>query len=134
MFKLLFSWVASLLGKKDNLVRSSAEFYAESSRSHEWRSLSSNFLNGKKCAICGSFENLEAHHKKAFHEHPELELDISNLVALCRNPSKNCHFVFGHLMNWSTTNHDIDNTIKYFQLLIKKAKMNASRRIKHNSG
>lgn len=95
-------------------------------RHPKWKLLRDNFVNGKKCAACGGKEQLQAHHKKPFHLFPELELDEKNLIVLCEHPSKNCHFVFGHLMNWSTYNHDIDNTLSYFQILKKTAKMNAN--------
>lgn len=95
-------------------------------RDPKWKPLRDNFIKGKKCAACGCVDNLQAHHKKPFHLFPELELDEKNLVVLCENPAKNCHFVFGHLMNWSTYNHDIDNTLSYFQILKKTAKMNAN--------
>jgi hypothetical protein len=95
-------------------------------RHPKWKLLRDGFITGKKCAACGGKEHLQAHHKKPFHLFPELELEEKNLIVLCEHPSKNCHFVFGHLMNWSTYNHDIDNTISYFQILKKTAKMNAA--------
>jgi 5-methylcytosine-specific restriction protein A len=134
MLKALFNWLLSLFKPNNYFGASSAEFVTEAARDPSWHTLSSNFLKGKKCAICGSPDNLEAHHKKAFHTNPELELDLNNLIPLCRNPARNCHFVFGHLMNWKTINHDIDNTVQYFQLLIKKAKIEASRHENKNTG
>lgn len=132
MFKIIYNWIASYFKPKDPFCANSVDFFTEAVRSPEWKTVSNDFLKGKKCAICGSSDNLEAHHKKSFKEHPELELDLSNLMPLCRNPSRNCHFVFGHLMNWKTINHDIDNTVPYFQLLIKKAKIDASRHENNN--
>lgn len=40
-------------------------------------------LRDKKCVRCGARGNLQAHHIKPFDRHPELELDLSNGVALC---------------------------------------------------
>jgi hypothetical protein len=69
-------------------------------RSPHWPHVRAAFLHGKACAACGGSENLEAHHKKPFHLHPDLELDPSNLICLCEKPSHNCHFIFGHAGNW----------------------------------
>lgn len=53
------------------------------------------------CVACGRSKDLEVHHMQPYHEHPELELDPGNLITLCAQP---CHFVFGHLLNWSRSN------------------------------
>lgn len=39
------------------------------------------------CHLCGSKNNLVAHHKKGFSEFPELRLDIDNGITLCHD----CH-------------------------------------------
>lgn len=118
MFKKLTCWIQSFFVKSD-------EFQIQGGkRSPSWHTLRNNFLTNKRCAVCNSDKDLEAHHKKPFHEHPELELDENNLVALCSR----CHFAIGHLFNYSMYNHDIDNTIVYFQLLIKRAKAHLKRR------
>jgi hypothetical protein len=120
MFEKLTCWVKSLFVKP-------AEFQVQGGkRSSAWYPLRNSFLANKRCAVCNTDKDLEAHHKKPFHEYPELELDESNLVALCSR----CHFVIGHLFNYSMYNHDIDNTITYFQLIIKKAKAHLK---KHSS-
>lgn len=49
------------------------------------------------CAACGRSKDLEVHHIKPYHEHPERELDPTNLVTLCADP---CHLVFGHLLDF----------------------------------
>jgi 5-methylcytosine-specific restriction protein A len=128
MLSKFFDWVRSLVSKPEPVSTAKNDFFAEASRDPRWKPFRNNYLVNKRCAICDSTENLELHHKKSFHDHPELELDPGNVVALCENPSRNCHFVFGHLMNWRLVNDDIDNTIMYFQLLRKKAKMKANRR------
>jgi 5-methylcytosine-specific restriction protein A len=62
-------------------------------RSSRWQDVRDEFLEDAECLACGTREKLEAHHVRPFHEHPELELERSNLVALCRTH----HLVFGHL-------------------------------------
>ena len=127
MLSNLLSWLYSLIFKPEPVLTAKTDFFAEAARDPKWRTFRNNYLVDKRCAICDSPENLELHHKKAFRDHPELELSSDNVVALCENPSRNCHFVFGHLMNWRLINDDLDNTIRYFQLLRKKAKMKANR-------
>lgn len=46
------------------------------------------------CAGCG-FTHVEVHHVKPFHLFPELELDETNLITLCRS-GNNCHLLIGH--------------------------------------
>lgn len=114
--------IASYLTKRKSDV-----FEVASDRSGQWRTLRNKLVKNSKCAICGSSKNLQAHHKKPFKDFPELELDPDNIVILCESPARNCHFVFGHLFNWSSYNDDIVNTIQYFQIIIKKAKMRTYR-------
>ena len=56
------------------------------------------------CAACGRSGDMEVHHVQSYHEHPELELDRSNLITLCAEP---CHLVHGHLMSWRRTNAEV---------------------------
>lgn len=48
------------------------------------------------CECCGSKIKLNVHHKKPFHLYPTLELDPTNLITLCMDPSKECHLKIGH--------------------------------------
>ena len=59
------------------------------------------------CAACGSTEHLTVHHVVPFHDDPSKELDEDNLITLCENPSHNCHFIFGHLLNWKSSNPNV---------------------------
>jgi len=127
MFSKIANWAYSLFNQTVYGVKSRADFYTEAARDSKWRSFRKVQLVNKKCAICDGTEGLELHHKKSFHDSPELELDPDNVMVLCDNHPRNCHFIFGHLMNWRFINDDIDNTVEYFQLLRKKAKMKASR-------
>lgn len=73
-------------------------------RSPQWRSVRATYLKSHPdCAACGTTDDLEVHHIKPYHEHPELELEPSNLITLCREH----HLRLGHLCttgksNWAT--------------------------------
>jgi 5-methylcytosine-specific restriction protein A len=127
MLRRLIDWFSNLFIKTDVVLTAKTEFIAEASRDHRWNDFKNKLVAGKKCAICGSVENLTGHHKKPFFQYPELELDPANIEILCENPSRNCHFIFGHLMNWRTYNDDLDNTIAYFQLLRNRARIRLKR-------
>lgn len=84
-------------------------------RSKFWSKLRKQFIkDNKTCAICGSKHKLEVHHKLPFNTHPELELDINNLITLCENKKYgvNCHLLFGHLGNYKRYNPNIEEDIK----------------------
>ncbi len=85
-------------------------------RSPKWKTVRNNFVKENSCcAICGKTENLNVHHKIPFSYNPSLELDENNLVVLCENDNLNCHFVFGHLMDWRNYNPDIDKDIEVWR-------------------
>lgn len=77
----------------------------EAHRSSQWPRVRREHLelNGS-CKACGAVKNLEVHHIAPFHLSPEQELDPFNLVTLCETPSHNCHFLFGHLLDWRAYN------------------------------
>lgn len=80
-------------------------------RSPKWPTVRRAWLqNHPTCAACGSKKALEVHHIKAFHEHPELELDPQNLMSLC-DGSNSCHRTWGHLYNWKLTNPSVVDDI-----------------------
>jgi hypothetical protein len=84
-------------------------------RSSKWRGVRVEFLkNNPSCAVCGSKENVVPHHKVPFHADPSLELEPSNLIALCENKSFNCHFFFGHLKNWVDCNPRVEEDAVYW--------------------
>jgi 5-methylcytosine-specific restriction endonuclease McrA len=72
----------------------------ETQRSSRWPKVRDAFARGKSCAACGTRSSIEVHHLQPFHLVPLLELEVSNLVALCRS----CHLVFGHLHSWESHN------------------------------
>lgn len=50
------------------------------------------YRDGFKCVKCGSEYKTEAHHIKPVHSHPELILDVSNGMTLCKKCHKEiCH-------------------------------------------
>lgn len=85
-------------------------------RSPLWDDVRAEFLSKvKECAACGAKEKIEAHHVKAFHTNPELELRIQNLRALCDGPER-CHLELGHSLlggkpNWKVNNPNVDADI-----------------------
>ena len=77
----------------------------ESNRSPEWPNIRKQHLAKQPyCQACGSKNNLEVHHIEPFHVNPSRELDPNNLITLC---GKNCHFIFGHLMDYSSWNVNV---------------------------
>ena len=71
------------------------------SRSQHWPTVRKHFIESHPaCEACGTKDDLNVHHVKPFHEFPELELDPSNLITLCREH----HFAVGHLGNWNKAN------------------------------
>lgn len=91
-------------------------------RSGKWISVRKAFLekNGK-CAVCGGNKQLEVHHKKPFHQNPELELDTNNLITLCesKNNGVTCHLLYGHLGNYKSINVNVDHDVKIWNDKIK---------------
>lgn len=76
-------------------------------RSPQWPKVRNDFIKkNPKCAVCGGTKDLNVHHKKPYHLHPELELDETNLITLC-NYSVH-HLWFGHLGNFQSYNVDVE--------------------------
>lgn len=51
------------------------------------------------------------HHIEPFHVNPSRELDPDNFITLC---GKNCHLVFGHLMDYTSWNTDVVQDAKVY--------------------
>lgn len=82
-------------------------------RSSKWPKLRRHFLYGhSRCACCGRTTKLEVHHIKDFSTHPELELNYSNLITLCRNGTQ-CHLAIGHLGDWKRANSCVADDAAY---------------------
>jgi len=70
-------------------------------RSSKWSAVRRDFLKlHPACEACGSTDDLNVHHIQPFNVAPELELDPTNLITLCRKH----HFEVGHLGNWKSAN------------------------------
>ena len=82
-------------------------------RSSKWRTVRKKFMKGKTCAVCGATKSLECHHIKDFSTNPELELEPTNLLALC-DGSMRCHRIWGHLGNWKSINDTIVKDAAWF--------------------
>lgn len=58
----------------------------------------------KYCEVCekkgGLFKPLELHHVRPFHLFPELELEPTNFITVCRH----CHLYFAHLGSFKSYN------------------------------
>lgn len=90
-----------------------------SKRSAHWPTVRKEHLEKHPtCAVCGGSSNLEVHHIKPFHLHPDLELDPENLVTLCESKKSgvNCHLWFGHLGNFKSFNVTVvTNALCWFE-------------------
>lgn len=77
-------------------------------RSPHWSTVRKRHLEKfPTCAVCGGNVKLQVHHRHPFHLHPELELEESNLITLCEAQGRNCHLIFGHLLNFRSFNPDV---------------------------
>lgn len=82
-------------------------------RSGAWaRVRREHLLREPACVACGRDKDLHVHHVVPFHQKPELELSPGNLCTLCHEP---CHFVFGHLLNWSKCNPHVREDAKRYR-------------------
>lgn len=102
-----------LIKKIKDVVQGKANW--NNTRSPKWGSIRKKFLLiNNKCAVCGSKKKLEVHHIKPFNQHPELELDMKNLITLCesKNNGVTCHLLFGHLGNYRSINKNVEIDVK----------------------
>ena len=87
-----------------NLAKAATRTLSEpASRSPEWPRVERLYRKlFPACAACGSSKRPQVHHMKSFSQHPELELDPTNLITLCMD--NDCHLYIGHLDNFKITN------------------------------
>ena len=63
-------------------------------RSPKWAALSKHYkLEHPRCAGCGTLQGVQVHHIIPFHTDPTMELNVSNLISLCKG---RCHLKIGH--------------------------------------
>ncbi len=90
-------------------------------RSAKWPALRRKYLAlHPHCAACGSSEEVEVHHIRPFHLHPDLELDSENLVSLCNKHG--CHFAFGHNYDWAAYNSHVGEDARIQAMRTKQRK------------
>lgn len=92
-------------------------------RSSKWPTVRKHHLeNNPICAVCGGKDKIEVHHIKPFHEHPELELEPTNLISLCESKSHGvvCHLFVGHLGNYKNNNPTVVEDAKAWNKKLNK--------------
>ena len=113
---LLDNYVACLVSDigyvANNLRYSSFDPLCDINRSSQWTKVRALHLKHyPKCVLTDisykEVDDMEVHHVKSFHEHPELELEPSNLRTI-RRPF---HWLFGHFLNWEKINSHFDEDI-----------------------
>lgn len=102
-----------------NIMSPEMELELFGARASQWKKEKDAWLidNGW-CRACGTNKFLTVHHKKPYWKWPELELDKSNFITLCETPTHNCHFIFGHLLNWKSWNDEVEELVKEFNRLL----------------
>jgi 5-methylcytosine-specific restriction enzyme A len=85
----------------------------EEGRSGKWPAVRARFLKDHPtCANCGGKSLLNVHHRLAFHTHPELELEPTNLITLCE--ARHCHLMQGHLGDFKSINSTVEDDAAAF--------------------
>jgi 5-methylcytosine-specific restriction enzyme A len=119
--KINFGYVNTLV--KKHLESINPEFRKPvTKRNSDWTALSKRMIlqAGNKCCLCRKSDNLITHHIVPVHIDKALELDESNLIVLCENLTHNCHFIFGHLLNWRSYNISIEEDVEIWREKIIK--------------
>ena len=85
-------------------------------RSPKWSKVRYAHLMIKpRCEVCAARSGLEVHHIKPYHLWPELELEPSNLMTLCKRD----HLLFGHLGDWKAYNPQAKADAQAFTMRIR---------------
>ncbi|PVX61216.1 HNH endonuclease [Paraburkholderia unamae] len=98
-------------------------------RSTHWPKVRSDHLQlHPVCEVCGGSENLEVHHIRPFHLHPDLELDPKNLITLCeaKKDGVNCHLFIGHLGSFKSFNTTVRADASQWSEKIKRRPLSDS--------
>ena len=73
----------------------------EVERSSQWPKYRAEHLKIEPiCQWCHGRDVLEVHHVVPVHIAPSRELDRTNYITLCEEPSRECHLKQGHKGNW----------------------------------
>jgi 5-methylcytosine-specific restriction protein A len=91
-------------------------------RSPEWDKVKRRFKKmHPTCEVCGSRKGLTVHHVIPVYLKPELELEESNLITLCKGgtTSVNCHLLIGHLKDYKSWNRNVKLDAKIWRERIK---------------
>jgi len=93
-----------------------------SPRDSRWRKIRVKHVeDNPRCAVCGSESNLSVHHIVPVHVDRSKELCEENLITLCQNRTMNCHFIFGHLLNWTKSNPNVVEDAKLWSKKLSEA-------------
>jgi hypothetical protein len=105
-------------------VTSTDQLLLAKPRSPHWAKVRDEHLEkNPNCAGCGGRSHLNVHHKKPFHLHPDLELEPTNLITLCEEPSRMCHYHFGHnSLSWACYNPHVEEDATLFAKRRQEAK------------
>jgi len=104
------------------LRNKTTELFGGTPRSSKWPKVRAEAVRRTPyCIACGRSKDLEAHHIRPFHLHPELELDLENICVLCADP---CHIVHGHLMDWKRFNPTVLEDCRRYRQNLERAKAN----------
>ena len=87
-----------------------------------WQRCRRDFLRktGKVCVCCRSMKKIQVHHVLPRHIRPDLAVNQTNLIALCRG----CHLRIGHLGSYFTYNATVERVCWFVGLnsVLKKNK------------
>lgn len=106
------SWLARMLGLFCGEPQTQ-----ERARSPKWESCRAKFLKDhNECAACGTVRELEVHHVVPYQLRPDMELDLENLITLCRDD----HFTFGHLKDWKSWNDKVRTDSEKYRAKVRR--------------
>ena len=95
--------------------------YGAERRSTKWPKVRDAHLKiDPVCNVCGGIEDLNVHHIIPFHIDKSKELDPNNLITLCNG--RGCHFAFGHLFDWQSSNPSVVQDSKLFKKKVEERK------------
>jgi hypothetical protein len=85
-------------------------------RDPRWRQVRRIFLEENPgCAVCGKTKGVEVHHQIPFWAAKDLELNLANLITLCRRH----HYFFGHCCDWKTFNPTVEEDAVYWRMKLQ---------------